>query len=127
MNDGNFHLAGGPTSRCMRLNSKEMHKFAFTGEQSLTTRETRGILQAAFVADKVASASTLSFVGSVTVVLIAILAIANARLNRWLGAQKTAVLGVSLLGLGEVSASFTTRNIGGLFVTAGFVMGVGVR
>ena len=103
-----------------------MHDLAFSIEISLTARD-RGILQAAFVADKVASASTLSFVGSVTVVLIAILAIANARLIRWLGAQKTALLGVSLLGLGEVSASFTTRNIGGLFVTAGFVMGVGVR
>ena len=86
-----------------------------------------GILQAAFVADKVGSASTLSFVGSVTVVFIAVLAIANARLIRHLGAQKTALLGVSLLGLGEISASFVTTNIGGLFATAGVIMGIGTR
>lgn len=86
-----------------------------------------GILQAAFVADKVGSASTLSFVGSVTVVFIAVLAIANVRLIRYLGAQKTALLGVSLLGLGEISASFATKNIGGLFATAGVITGIGTR
>lgn len=93
----------------------------------LTARNSWGILQAAFVADKVASASTLSFVGSVTVVFIAVLAIANSTLIRWLGAQRTALLGVSLMGIGELSASFATKSIAGLFVTAGVVMGVGVR
>jgi Na+/melibiose symporter-like transporter len=63
----------------------------------------------------------------VTVVFIAILAIANARLIRWLGAQRTALLGISLLGVGELSASFTTKSIAGLFITAGVIMGVGVR
>lgn len=86
-----------------------------------------GILQARFVADQVGSASTLAFVGSVTCVFIAVLAIANARLIRWLGAQKTALLGVSLLGLGELSASFATKSIGGLFATAGVIMGIGTR
>lgn len=87
----------------------------------------QGILQAAFVAEKVASTSTLSFVGPVTAVFIAVLAIANARLIRWLGARKTALLGISLIGIGELSASFTTKSITGLFVTAGAVMGAGVR
>jgi hypothetical protein len=86
-----------------------------------------GIIQAALVAEKVGSASTLSFVGSVTVVFIAVLAIPNARLIRWLGAQKTALLGVSLLGLGELSASFATKSIGGLFATVGVITGVGTR
>lgn len=86
-----------------------------------------GIIQAALVAEKVGSASTLAFVGSTTVVFIAILAIANARLIRWLGAQKTALLGVSLLGVGELGASFATKNIGGLFATTGVITGVGTR
>jgi hypothetical protein len=61
------------------------------------------------------------------VVFIAVLAIPNARLIMWLGAQKTALLGVSLLGLGELGASFATKNIGGLFATAGVITGVGTR
>ncbi|KAK3683163.1 hypothetical protein LTR37_020502 [Vermiconidia calcicola] len=42
-----------------------------------------------------------------------------------IGAQKLALLGVSLLGLGEILGGFATHNVGALFVTMGVVMGVG--
>ena len=36
------------------------------------------------------------------------------------------MLGVFLMGLGEICASFTTHSIGGLFATEGVLMGIGV-
>ena len=84
-----------------------------------------GIIQAALLEQKVSSPSTLSFVGSLTCACISALAIVNARVIRLLGARNTALLGVSLLALGEILSGFATHNIGGLFVTAGLVMGVG--
>jgi hypothetical protein len=86
-----------------------------------------GVIQASLIQSHLSSASTLSFVGSVTVALIAVLALVNARLVRAIGATKAGLLGVLLLGSGEVLSSFTTHNIGGLFVTAGAITGVGTR
>ncbi|KAJ6617096.1 major facilitator superfamily domain-containing protein [Mycena sp. CBHHK59/15] len=84
-----------------------------------------GLIQAALVKQGLSSASTLSFVGSSTVACISGLALINARVIRFLGAQRTALLGISLLGVGEILSGFATLNIGALFVTAGAVMGVG--
>ncbi|ORY21217.1 major facilitator superfamily domain-containing protein [Naematelia encephala] len=84
-----------------------------------------GILQASLVEAGLSSSSTLSFVGSLTVTCIAVLAIVNARVIRALGARYTGVLGILLLGLGEVLGGFCTHNVGGLFVTVGIIMGIG--
>lgn len=84
-----------------------------------------GIIQGALVQDGVSQASTLSFVGALTVTFIAIMAIANSRIIQAIGAQKTGVSGIFLLGFGELLSGWTTKNVGGLFATAGFVMGVG--
>ena len=43
----------------------------------------------------------------------------NARIVRAVGARRTALLGVALLGAGEVCSGFSTRNLGGLFVFYG--------
>lgn len=86
-----------------------------------------GVLQAALVAQNLSSPSTLSFVGSLWITCIALLALVNARLIRALGAQKTGLLGIGLLGLGELASSFSTKNVAGLFATTGIVMGVGSR
>jgi hypothetical protein len=86
-----------------------------------------GIIQAALVGEGLARASTLSFVGSLTVASIAILAIANAKLVTAIGAQKTGLLGIGLLAAGEILGGFATRNVGGLFATVGVLMGVGTR
>lgn len=86
-----------------------------------------GIIQAALVKERLSSPSTLSFVGSLTIALISFLALINARIIRALGARNTALLGVTLFGSGEILGGFSTKNIGGLFVTAGVVMGLGTR
>ncbi|KAL2815650.1 MFS general substrate transporter [Aspergillus cavernicola] len=85
-----------------------------------------GVLQAALVKDGVSSSSTLAFVGSLAVACISFLGILNARLIRLLGTRMCAMLGVALLGTGEILSGFAMKSIGGLFVTAGAVMGVGI-
>lgn len=69
-----------------------------------------GIIQAALVKQGLSTPATLSFVGSLTVACIAALALVNARVIRALGARRTGLLGVGLLGLGEILSSFTTRS-----------------
>ena len=86
-----------------------------------------GIIQTALVEQHLSSPSTLSFVGSLTIAMISVLALVNARVIRALGARTTALLGITLFGVGEILSGFSTKNIGGLFVTAGFVMGLGTR
>lgn len=86
-----------------------------------------GVIQAALVQSRLSSASTLSFVGSLTVAAIAVLALVNARVVRAIGARRTGLLGVVLLGSGEVLSGFSTRSVGWLFVTAGVVTGLRTR
>ncbi|KAJ7366229.1 major facilitator superfamily transporter, partial [Mycena albidolilacea] len=50
------------------------------------------------------SASTLSFVGSSTAACISTLGLINARVIRFLGARRAALLGISLTGLGQVAS-----------------------
>ncbi|KAJ7618010.1 major facilitator superfamily domain-containing protein [Roridomyces roridus] len=84
-----------------------------------------GIIQAALVKDGLSSSSTLSFVGSTTVACISGLALVNARIVRFLGARKMALLGVFFLGMGQVFSGFATENVGALFVTSGAITGIG--
>ena len=86
-----------------------------------------GVIQDTLVEQKVATASTLAFVGSVAVACNAAFAVLSARLVRALGARKVALLGITLMSLGQVLSGFSQKSIGGLFVTAGFMMGYGVR
>ncbi|OQE14818.1 hypothetical protein PENFLA_c035G09677 [Penicillium flavigenum] len=85
-----------------------------------------GILQAALVKEGVSTSSTLAFVGSLATACISFLGILNARIIRKLGTRRSALAGVLFLGLGEVLSGFSAMNIGGLFATAGIVMGVGI-
>jgi hypothetical protein len=85
-----------------------------------------GVLQGALVEQGLSSPSTLAFVGSLAVACGAAFAIMNARLIRVLGARNVALLGITLMSLGQTMAGFSTKNVGGLFVTAGITMGLGV-
>lgn len=85
-----------------------------------------GVMQAALVEDGLASPAVLSFVGSLQAALVSVLAIVSSRLMRWLGARNTALLAVVLLAGSELLASFSVKNVGGLFFTSGALMGVGV-
>ncbi|KAB2572537.1 putative monocarboxylate permease protein [Lasiodiplodia theobromae] len=85
-----------------------------------------GVIQNALVQQGVSSASTLAFVGSVTVACNAVFAAAAAQVLRKLGSRSTGLLGASLLGLGYVFAGFCTHSVAGLFITAGLITGVGI-
>ncbi|RDL40415.1 uncharacterized protein BP5553_00394 [Venustampulla echinocandica] len=84
-----------------------------------------GIMQAALVARKLSSPSTIAFVGSLTCACISILALVNARVIRAIGARNSSLIGVGLLGLGEILSGFSTRSVGALFFNAGVIMGLG--
>ncbi|BEI91374.1 uncharacterized protein CcaverHIS019_0401940 [Cutaneotrichosporon cavernicola] len=85
-----------------------------------------GVLQGALVADHLAPASTLAFVGSIAVSMLSALAILNSRLFGQVGARPMALVGVAFMASSQLLAGFTTKNVGGLFVTAGVMMGLGV-
>jgi MFS family permease len=85
-----------------------------------------GVLQGALVAEHLAPASTLAFVGSIAVSMLSALAILNSRLFGQLGARPMALVGVAFMAASQLLAGFATRSIGGLFVTAGVMMGLGV-
>ncbi|KAH8815582.1 putative monocarboxylate transporter [Xylogone sp. PMI_703] len=85
-----------------------------------------GVIQADLVKEHVGSASTLSFVGSGACACISFLALVNGKVIRRIGARSAALLGVGLMGVGEVGSGFLTKSVGGLFVFSGGIMGVGV-
>ena len=86
-----------------------------------------GVIQGALVQSGLSQASTLSFIGALTVSCISFLAIVNAKLVSVVGSQRCALFGVTLIGLGEILAGFSTNSVAGLFVTVGVIMGIGTR
>jgi hypothetical protein len=94
---------------------------------SIGTSYSWGVIQAALVKEGLSSASTLSFVGSLMPACISFLGVFVARVIRYLGARRSALLGVFLLGSGAILSGFTTHNVAGLFMTAGLLMGIGLR
>ncbi|PGH12479.1 hypothetical protein AJ79_04223 [Helicocarpus griseus UAMH5409] len=87
---------------------------------------TWGIYQAALIERNLSSPSTLSFVGSLTFAGISFLAIVNARLIRNFGARVIAIVGIFLLGVGQILSGFSTHSVAGLYITQGVIAGVGV-
>jgi hypothetical protein len=86
-----------------------------------------GVMQGALVDEGLSSPAVLSFVGSLAASLISTMAIVNSRLLRLLGARRTGVLGISLVGLAGIFSGFAVKNIGALFATSGVLMGLGIR
>ncbi|KAK5991561.1 Aspyridones efflux apdF-like protein [Cladobotryum mycophilum] len=85
-----------------------------------------GVIQGVLVENGVSSPATLSYIGSLAIAFIAFMAILNARVIRTIGARKTGMLGVTLMGISEILSSFTMHNIAGLFLTSGVMMGMGI-
>ncbi|KAL7811380.1 MFS general substrate transporter [Trichoderma gracile] len=85
-----------------------------------------GVIQGALVEKGLSTPATLSYVGSLAVSLISCMAILNARIIRAIGAQRTALLGILLLGISEIISSFTVSNLAGLFITSGVIVGLGM-
>ncbi|KAK3935838.1 major facilitator superfamily domain-containing protein [Diplogelasinospora grovesii] len=85
-----------------------------------------GVIQGALVEQGLSSPATLSFVGSLSTAFISALAIVNARVIRTLGTRKTGLIGVTFVGLAEILSSFAVKNVAGLFVTSGVLLGLGM-
>ncbi|KPI38771.1 Riboflavin transporter MCH5 [Cyphellophora attinorum] len=86
-----------------------------------------GVIQTALLSTSLTNTptATITFVGSLYLCLSVALGIFGVRLISYLGARWTSTLGVALLGVGEVGASFSTGSIGGLFSTCSLVVGAG--
>ena len=87
-----------------------------------------GVIQTALLNTSLPSSTptaTITFVGSLNLCLCVSLGIFGVRLISLLGARWTAMLGVTLMGVGEISAGFATGSVGGLFGGISVVVGMG--
>lgn len=86
---------------------------------------TWGVLQAAVLRSGHlgVKASTISFVGSLALGSIVAFGILSVKLLRSFGARDTCLAAVILLSAGLILTSFTLDNLGGLFCTAGAMVG----
>jgi MFS transporter, MCT family, solute carrier family 16 (monocarboxylic acid transporters), member 3 len=84
-----------------------------------------GVVQAALLSTGLTTTSTLSFVGSLSITLTVLFSLLSVRFMRLIGARWTGLIGITLLGLGELSSGFTTSNVAGLFGTTGLMFGTG--
>jgi MCP family monocarboxylic acid transporter-like MFS transporter 3 len=84
-----------------------------------------GVVQAALLQEGLTSTATLSFVGSLSITFSVVFSLLSIRVMRLVGAKWAALIGVTLLGLGELTSGFMTGNIAGLFGTTGILFGTG--
>ncbi|KAH6880834.1 putative monocarboxylate transporter [Thelonectria olida] len=84
-----------------------------------------GIVQLHLVEARLASVSTLSFVGSVGAAISPLTGMIVARIIKRIGYRATAVVGSVLLGLGEFTAGWSTKSVLAMFITQGVVFGIG--
>lgn len=86
-----------------------------------------GVIQAALLQSQLrtTSTSTISFVGTLGLAATVALGLFGVRVMRLLGARTTALVGVCFLSASQILSSFTVDNVGGLFGTAGVLMGLG--
>lgn len=87
-----------------------------------------GVLQAALLHSTLKNVppSTLAYVGSLGLSGGALYGLAAVRLVRHIGCRLTISLGVLLMGLSLIGASFCTSNLPGLFGTYGVIGGIGM-
>ena len=86
-----------------------------------------GIIQTALLSSQLKDTptSTTAFIGSLGITICVAFGLIAVRLMRLMGVRYAATLGISLLGIGAVTSSFTTSNVAGLFQTFGVVLGAG--
>ncbi|KAF2830548.1 MFS general substrate transporter [Ophiobolus disseminans] len=86
-----------------------------------------GVLQAALLGSSLSYVppSTLAYVGSLTLGLIPLGGLVSVRMMRMIGTQASALIGMFLMGMSLIGASFCTSNLAGLFGTAGLIGGIG--
>ncbi|KAH7067205.1 major facilitator superfamily domain-containing protein [Paraphoma chrysanthemicola] len=88
-----------------------------------------GVLQVALLSSTLSNAptSTVSFIGSLNLACGVAFGLFTTRLARWCGSRTTTIIGITLMSLGQIVASFSTASIAGLFVSIGVVSGIGIN
>ncbi|EFY97902.1 hypothetical protein MHUMG1_08717 [Metarhizium humberi] len=84
-----------------------------------------GIVQLHLTESRLASISTLSFIGSVGAAMSPLTGMIVARIIKLAGYRVTALIGSLFLGLGEFTAGWSTKSVPAMFVTQGFLFGIG--
>ncbi|TWU72664.1 hypothetical protein ED733_002460 [Metarhizium rileyi] len=84
-----------------------------------------GIVQLHLIEARLASISTLSFIGSVGAAISPLTGMLVARIIRLAGYRVTALIGSLFLGLGEFTAGWSTKSVPAMFITQGFLFGIG--
>ena len=84
---------------------------------------TWGVLQAAILRQSYMRVSTLTFVGSLATACMVAFGMPAVRVLGKLGARNACVVAVLLLSTGPILTSFTVDHLGGLFCTAGVLVG----
>lgn len=74
---------------------------------------------------RLAKVSTLAFIGSVAAAISPLVGTITARIIKRVGYRATAFTGSILLGLGEFTAGWSTNSVDAMFVTQGFLFGIG--
>lgn len=87
---------------------------------------TWGVLQTALLRSSSLQVDvrTITFVGSLSMAFIVAFGLASVRLMNTFGLRYTCLIAAIFFGLGPILTSFTLDNIGGLFCTAGVLVGV---
>ena len=84
-----------------------------------------GVMQTALLQSGFTTTSTISFVGTLSNTTIVALGLIAVRFMRLFGARATGVIGILMFSLGEITSSFVTDDVGGLFGTTGVLLGMG--
>lgn len=85
-----------------------------------------GVIQSRLSTQNLGNTSTLAFIGSLASSFVASFAILNTKIIRRLGTRYSAIVASSMMGLGQILSGSVTHSIGGLFITNGVILGVGV-
>lgn len=84
-----------------------------------------GIVQLHLADAHLASASTLSFIGSLGAAMSPLMGMIVARIIKRIGYRFTAFIGSIFLGLGEFTAGWSTQSVPAMFATQGLLFGIG--
>lgn len=87
---------------------------------------TWGVIQAKLAAEKLASDSTLAFIGSTAVTSVSFGAVFNRRLIRRVGTRNSALLASMMMSSGLILSGWATKSVAGLFITNGVIQGYGI-
>ncbi|KAJ5242549.1 uncharacterized protein N7469_000876 [Penicillium citrinum] len=84
-----------------------------------------GVLESELVSTRSFSLTTMTFVGSLATSFMVSIGFLVGMLIRRIGYRRTTCVGALLMGLGEFLASWTTKNLAGLFICHGVIFGIG--